>query len=103
MAAPTLEEAGKCPRCQKPGEQGAPQPSAEPGVRVIPFTCRTEGCRWFNTGWIVQLNPDGSIPEPSETPRGAKQFHRPSRIEIVQNMEQAAQYAQYFQNQSQER
>lgn len=99
----TLEEASHCPRCKEVGEQGAPQVSAEPGIRIIVFTCRNERCRWYNTGWPVQLNPDGSIPEPSETPRGPKQFDRPSKLAIAQNMEQAAQYAQFFQNQSQGR
>lgn len=25
-------------------------------------TCMNEVCRWFNINWIVDVNPDGSLP-----------------------------------------
>lgn len=96
----TFEEASRCPKCEQPGRPGSPQPSAKPGVRVVPVTCENERCRWYNTGWLVQLNPDGSVPDPSETPRGPKQFDRADGLTIAQNMQQAAEYAQFFQDRS---
>jgi hypothetical protein len=59
---PTLEEAGRCPKCQQPGVQGKTLPTQEIGKKVIMFTCETKSCRWYNTGWPVQINADGTIP-----------------------------------------
>lgn len=75
MAA-TWEEASRCPRCDQAGEAGVAQQSRKPGVKVIPVFCRNEHCRWFDTSWLVQINPDGSIPDaaPTGTARGEKQF-----------------------------
>lgn len=72
----TLEEAKRCPKCDQPGQVGAPKDTLRPGTRVVVVTCKTEGCRWEGTGWPVQINPDGSIPDaaPEGTVRGDKQF-----------------------------
>jgi hypothetical protein len=59
---PTLEEAGRCPRCSQAGKRGATLPTNEIGKKVIMFTCENSRCRWFDTGWPVQINADGSIP-----------------------------------------
>lgn len=48
----------------------------------------------------MQVNPDGSVPDPSETPRGPKQFDREDRLTVARNMEQAAEYASFFQDRS---
>jgi hypothetical protein len=42
------------------------------GVKVVSLACRNDRCTWFNTNWIVQVNSDGSIPDPGM--RGEKQF-----------------------------
>jgi hypothetical protein len=74
MASTTVEEAGRCPRCEFPGEKVSenPAPNMKPGTKVIMFTCRTEGCRWKDTSWPVQVNPDGSVPiiDHSKTAKG---------------------------------
>lgn len=72
----TLEEAKRCPRCDKPGQVGAPKDTLRPGTKVVVITCGTKGCVWEGTGWPVQINPDGSIPDaaPAGTVRGDKQF-----------------------------
>ena len=72
----TLEEASCCPRCGLPGEQVSDTPAgpeAKRGTRLLMIFCRTEGCQWKDTPWVVQINPDGSIPKPYEQ-LGAKRY-----------------------------
>lgn len=57
----TYEEAKRCPKCGNPGEETTTARGPH-GSTVHTFTCRTELCRWYNTGWVVQVNADGSIP-----------------------------------------
>jgi Zn-finger nucleic acid-binding protein len=97
----TIEEASVCPKCGLTGEaEGAPQPSAKPGITVITFKCKNNRCVWFDTGWLVQKNPDGSVPEPSDVPRGPKQFDRPDQFTVAQNMQQVEDYARFMQDRS---
>jgi hypothetical protein len=72
----TLEDAKRCPRCEKSGRVGPPKNTLRPGTQVVVVTCETVGCPWEGTGWPVQINPDGSIPDaaPTGTVRGEKQF-----------------------------
>lgn len=66
MSTTTFEEAKKCPKCgqigedvkQTPGRDGRGKP-----VTVHTIMCRTQLCRWFGTGYLVQVNEDGSIPD----------------------------------------
>lgn len=74
MAETTLEEAKRCPRCGESGEKHSERPVGG-GAKVITFHCKNEGCAWFNTGWGVQINRDGSIPV-NDGP-GEKQFAMP--------------------------
>jgi len=72
----TLEEARRCPRCNEPGELGEKRPVSvwgrdgrrimgiTPGAMLHLFYCRNKRCKWFNTPWEVQINPDGTIPPP---------------------------------------
>lgn len=64
MTQPTFEEAKVCPKCGKPGEDTSSiaAPGLPRGTRVHTIFCRTELCRWHNTCWYVQVNPDGSVP-----------------------------------------
>ena len=62
MSRTTWEEARACPRCGNPGEE-TKRESGPKGSTVYVLTCRTERCKWENTGWLVQVNRDGSIPE----------------------------------------
>lgn len=69
MAESRLEEATRCPKCGKPGEDrktlnvggknGLPI-----GTKVHLIYCTTKLCRWYNTCWQVQVRPDGTIPDP---------------------------------------
>lgn len=62
--APTFEEAKRCPRCDKPGEDVSvrPAPNLPRGTKIHTIFCRTPFCRWQDTCWFVQENPDGTVP-----------------------------------------
>ena len=64
MADSTYEEARRCPRCQQPGVEVGNR-SGPHGSRLHTIQCRTPRCRWFNTDYVVQVNSDGSIPDPT--------------------------------------
>jgi len=66
----TYEAATRCPRCQIPGEVVSKVPSGRPGTQIHNVFCRNEACVWYNTSWIVQVNPDGSVPPPTKHKRG---------------------------------
>lgn len=78
MTETTLEQAKRCPRCEQPGEQvrstRAPGRIGLLGARVLTIECRNERCKWFDSSWLVQINPDGSIPEPNTSPNRDKAF-----------------------------
>lgn len=61
----SLDEAKRCPKCDTPG-----MPNGADG-RLLKFLCMNERCRWYSTGWVVQVNPDGTVPE---TANPAKEF-----------------------------
>lgn len=67
----TLEEARRCPKCERPGAfvKRVPARGGTPGAMLHEFECRHERCQWFGQICrIVQVNPDGSIP-PATTKR----------------------------------
>lgn len=66
----SADDATRCPKCDKPGKETrkfpAPKSSTSvPGAMIVEFECVSTLCPWFETLWMVQINPDGSIPEPS--------------------------------------
>jgi hypothetical protein len=64
MSDPTFEEARRCPKCQQPGrDQGFR--TQRNGSKIHTIACHNGRCVWNNTTWIVQVNADGSIPEPT--------------------------------------
>lgn len=75
----TWDEASKCPKCGLSGEvsktprQLPAEAGASSGARLVEIFCRNNRCSWFNTPWEVQINKDGTIPDPN-TPRGEKRF-----------------------------
>jgi hypothetical protein len=70
MPDTTFEEAKKCPKCGKPGEDAgvrrAPGNLGSQGVTLHTIFCRTELCRWYNTPYYIQVNADGSVPPPRD-------------------------------------
>jgi len=68
------EDAKRCPKCDQPGELKGTS-VIERGARVETYHCMNEDCSWFNTGWAVQINRDGSIPEHNTS--DPKQFALP--------------------------
>jgi hypothetical protein len=75
----TLEEARRCPRCDEPGQKGEERAldrtsGATRGARLFMFYCRNGRCRWYNTSWGVQVNPDGTVPPPTTS---RDKFFRP--------------------------
>lgn len=64
----TLEEAKRCPRCQQPGEltglkRALPaQRGVTRGATLDEVKCKNSRCKWFETSYYIQINPDGSIP-----------------------------------------
>ena len=80
MANGTWDEAIVCPKCGLTGEH-MPKERKQVGVRdgagnrihgvtsgarLEKIYCRNSRCKWFDTNWTVQVNPDGSIPDPEE-------------------------------------
>jgi hypothetical protein len=78
MTDTTLEEAKRCPTCQTPGKQvstkRAPQ-GAPRGAKILVLECESSRCESEGERWVVQLNPDGTIPQPGR--KGPKQFDLP--------------------------
>lgn len=75
MADTTEEEVRRCPRCEQPGTMTANRPiKGKPGAKLQNFMCMNKRCRWYNTEWTVQINPDGTVPPPQ---RHKKFFDKP--------------------------
>ena len=65
----SFEDAKQCPKCKQPGEEVGTRPApkgATKGSKLVTIKCKNERCVWFDTIWYVQLNPDGSVPEPKD-------------------------------------
>jgi hypothetical protein len=74
MAETTLEVAKRHYLCNEPGlEVGTQRPEGAPrGTVVHIIECQNERCQGHKDRWLVQTNPDGSVPTPGE--RGPKAF-----------------------------
>lgn len=64
MSDTTFEEARRCPKCAEPGS-GVGSVAAPNGGKIHTFMCKNSRCRWCDTTYVVQVNADGSIPEPN--------------------------------------
>jgi hypothetical protein len=85
---PTLEEAQRCPKCDKPGEidgTGTQIPGSR-NKRLYIF-CRNELCRWYDTSWVVDVKPDGSVPEP-QIHRNPTFYQDPSADRLAREIEE---------------
>ncbi len=66
----TYEEAKSCPKCGNPGRLSASKHS--PNGRIETYTCETPVCSWYNTGWALQILPDGTLAQRDQ--KDGKQF-----------------------------
>lgn len=68
MPDSTFEEARRCPTCQEPGDVDSKRPYTGPerylGTLWV-FICKNERCKRYERTWVVQVRPDGTIPEPT--------------------------------------
>ncbi len=91
----TYEEATRCPKCGKPGEVRGKRPAPpaaglRPGTTIQHVYCTTELCSWFNTCWMIQVNPDGTIPPPQNHTGKNKIYSRdPSADEMAKRVREA--------------
>lgn len=77
MPDSTFEEAKRHTVCGDPGEEvNTIRPEeAVRGTIVHVFECKNKRCSAHTDRWMVQTNPDGSIPKPGK--RGPKAFALP--------------------------
>lgn len=64
MAETTYEEASRCPKCSSPGKYLSESPGPH-GSKLHTIACGNSRCTWYTTTYLVQVNSDGSIPEPT--------------------------------------
>jgi len=70
----TYEEAKRCPKCDKPGRDTGATRRVRNGL-LHTIECVNERCKWYKQpGWQVQVNHDGTIPQP--TMDREKFFHK---------------------------
>jgi hypothetical protein len=67
MTDTTFETAARCPECEAPGKVVLVTPI--PQGKVHTFECAAERCPRTGERWIVQTNPDGSIPQRTQGPK----------------------------------
>lgn len=60
----SLEDAIKCPKCGEPGVEVSTQNLGRKGIAHV-YHCDNKLCLWYQTGYVVQEHPDGSIHENS--------------------------------------
>jgi hypothetical protein len=83
MAETTFEEAKRCPKCQVPGMEVREQKLAENKGKVHFIECINPVCKWFQTSWMVQVRPDGTIPDMTkDTDTGERSFPKMSQEQI---------------------
>ena len=72
----TLEEAGRCPTCNSAGVVSATivAPGMPAGTKLLTYMCKSALCPDSGGVWLVQVNPDGSIP-PKRDHTGEKKLY----------------------------
>lgn len=87
MSDTTYEEARRCPRCEQPGVELGSRAGPH-GSRIHTIQCKTTRCKWFNTNYTVQVNSDGSIPNPTlERPKNFPKLPDRSEDEVNRMLE----------------
>jgi hypothetical protein len=85
MSDTTLEEAKRCPRCQEPGLEVVL--TRTPDGTVHTYQCENERCRWHQERWLVQVRPDGTIPDRTKD-KGGRDKEFPAMTDSVLAMGQ---------------
>lgn len=57
----TFEGRAMCPKCTLPGAVALVTTHRDK-AKTYSVTCLNERCRWFEVNWLVDVNPDGSVP-----------------------------------------
>lgn len=67
MGDTTFDEARRCPVCSELGQAAGVRAmdSRRQGTLHV-FTCKNERCRKVDRDWVIQVRPDGTIPEPTK-------------------------------------
>jgi hypothetical protein len=96
MSETTFEEAKKCPKCGLPGEDSSTQPVVSRDLKMgraaaHTIYCRNDKCSWLNTAWIVQVNPDGTVPVADYSKTQPKQFPMPVIDEVERRVVDAVE------------
>jgi len=67
----TLEETQRCTTCLFPGKvvQTMRPPHLPRGAKVLVVACDNNRCKFHEERWLVQVNPDGTIPEYKKGPK----------------------------------
>jgi len=65
MPDTTYEEAKRCPKCATPGRDTGTTTRVKGGGLLHNIVCVNPRCRWYNTSYVVQTNPDGTVPPPT--------------------------------------
>ncbi|SRR5258706_13166138 len=66
MTDSTFDEARRCPKCETPGVPMGESPGPHRS-KIHTFRCMNPRCKWYDTTYIIQVNQDGTIPDPSLT------------------------------------
>lgn len=57
----SFEARTMCPKCKLVGEVTLAQVHRDK-AKTYSITCRNALCRWDGINWLVDVNPDGSVP-----------------------------------------
>lgn len=80
----TFEEAKLCPKCKRAGEVRKSFKAENARGKMVDVHlvyCTTELCPWFGSPWVVQVNDDGTIPQPYSQ-LGDKQYPKLSQESV---------------------
>jgi len=65
MSDTTFDEARRCPSCAELGQPAGIRPTENRRQgKLHIFKCQNERCEKFDRDWVVQVRPDGTIPDP---------------------------------------
>lgn len=62
MTDTTYDEARRCPKCTELGRDESEKPGPH-GSKLHIIRCLNQRCAWYDTTYVVQVNPDGTVPE----------------------------------------